>query len=68
VHDIAPLVQLVLVLGAVATPAVLLARVIQGDERGSLSHLFRAPDHTAWPRGVQEEEPTPWVLPAPAAG
>src|SRR5262249_34245586 len=40
VNDIAPLVQIVLMLGAVATPAVLLARVIQGDERGSLRYLL----------------------------
>ena len=60
--EIAPLFQIVIVIAAVTTPAILLARVIAGGEKGSLASLFAAPDAAAWPRGVQEEDPTPWAI------
>ncbi|HEY6568677.1 MAG TPA: hypothetical protein VIZ22_00215 [Candidatus Limnocylindrales bacterium] len=68
-QDIAPIVQLVLVLAAVASPVILFARLVSGGEQGSLASLFTAPDTYTWPRGVQEEDPKPWVLGAtvPAA-
>jgi hypothetical protein len=66
VQDIAPLFDIVIVIAAVVTPAVLLVRLVRGGEPGSLSTLFAAPDHNAWPRGVQEEEPSPWAFGTPA--
>ena len=69
VQDIAPLFQIVIVIAAVVSPAVLLAKVVSGGEQGSLASLFSTPDANAWPRGVQEEDPKPWNLGAkvPAA-
>ena len=60
--DIAPLFETVLVIAAVASPAIFLARLVSGGEQGSLASLFSSPDANAWPRGVQEEDPKPWIL------
>ena len=60
--DIAPLFQIVLVIAAVASPAILLSRLVSSGERGSLATLFSTPDPNAWPRGVQEEDPKPWIF------
>ena len=65
-QDIAPFFNIVIVIAAVVTSAVVLVRLVQGGETGSLATLFVAPDHNAWPRGVQEEEPSPWAF-SPAA-
>jgi hypothetical protein len=67
VQDIAPLFDIVIVIAAVVTPAVVLVRLVRGGEKGSLASLFAAPDHNAWPRGVQEEEPSPWAFGKPAS-
>ena len=61
-QDIAPFFNIVIVIAAVVTPAVVLVRLVRGGETGSLATLFVAPDHNAWPRGVQEEEPSPWAF------
>lgn len=61
-QDIAPLFQMIIVIAAVASPAILLARLVGGGEQGSLANLFSAPDPNPWPRGVQEEDPRPWIL------
>ena len=65
-QDIAPFFDIVIVIAAVVTPAVVLVRLVRGGETGSLATLFVAPDHNAWPRGVQEEEPSPWAFGTPA--
>ena len=67
--DIAPLFEMALVIAAVASPAILVARLLAGSEPGSLASLFSTSDTNTWPRGVQEEDPKPWVLGAtvPAA-
>lgn len=64
--NIAPLFEIVIVIAAVVTPAVLVARVLAAGEQGSLADLFRAPDASPWPVGVQEEEPAPWAFGTPA--
>ena len=62
-QDIAPLFQIVIVIAAVVSPVILLAKLVGGADQGSLAALFAPPqDHNAWPRGVQEEDPKPWVL------
>ena len=66
-QDIAPFFNSVIVIAAVVTPALVLARLVRGGEKGSLANLFMAPDHNAWPRGVQEAEPTPWAFAKPAS-
>ena len=58
-QDIAPFFDIVIVIAAVVTPAIVLVRLVRGGEEGSLANLFAAPDYNAWPRGVQEEEPQP---------
>lgn len=58
--DIGPILQILLAPIAVAAPLVLLVALLRGDESGSLSNLWSAPDYDAWPRGVQEEEPMRW--------
>jgi hypothetical protein len=65
--NIAPLFDIVIVIAAVVTPAVLAARVLRGGEQGSLADLFRAPVADAWPVGVQEEEPVAWAFGAAAS-
>ena len=52
-QDIAPFFNIVIVIAAVVTPAVVLVRLVRGGESGSLATLFVAPDHNAWPRGKQ---------------
>jgi hypothetical protein len=61
--------EIVITIAAVVTPAIVLAKLVSGGEQGSLVSLFSTPDANAWPRGVQEEDPKPWVLGAtvPAA-
>jgi hypothetical protein len=66
VQDIAPFFDIVIVIAAVVTPALVFVRLVRGGESGSLAALFVAPDHNAWPRGVQEEEPSPWAFGTPA--
>jgi hypothetical protein len=66
VQDIAPFFDIVIVIAAVVTPAIVLVRLVRGGEEGSLANLFAAPDYNAWPRGVQEEEPRPWAFATPA--
>ena len=59
-QDIAPLFNIVITIGAVVTPVVLFARLLDRGEPFSLAALFyTAPDSNPWPHGVQEEEPTP---------
>lgn len=41
----------------------LIRRVLGGTD---FAALYRAPAGDAWPRGVQEEDPRPWGLAAPA--
>ena len=65
-QDIAPLFNIVITIGAVVTPVVLFARLLNRGEPFSLADLFKAPDSSPWPRGVQEEEPAPWAFGAPA--
>jgi hypothetical protein len=60
VPDIASLVQILLAILVIAGPSLLLAVLVRGDETWSLTNLWTAPDHDAWPRGVQEEEPFRW--------
>jgi hypothetical protein len=68
VQDIAPIVQIVLVLAAVATPAILFARIVSGDSPLSFASMFYVAERDdAWPRGVQEEEPIHYALGAAGA-
>jgi hypothetical protein len=46
---------------ALATLILLLVKVI-APEGVVIDDLFRRPTDMDWPRGVQEEEPTPWRL------
>jgi hypothetical protein len=67
VTEIAPILQILFAPIAVAAPLVLLVALLRGDEPGSLTNIWSAPDFDAWPRGVQEEEPMRWGI-AAAAG
>ena len=66
--DTTSLFQIVLVIAAVVTPAIVLARLLGGSEEGSLASLFVYSDHDVWPRGVQEEDPKPWAFGADGSG
>jgi len=39
---------------------IVLTRWLAGPEPGDIARIFGAPWEPAWPRGVQEEELTPW--------
>jgi hypothetical protein len=67
VQDLAPLFQIVIVIAAVVSPILLIARILRGSEPVTLAWLVYAPDDRAWPRGVQEEEPVSFVFGATAA-
>jgi hypothetical protein len=67
VQDLVPLFQIVIVIAAVVSPILLVARILRGDEPLSLARLLYAPDDRAWPRGVQEEEPVRFVFGASGA-
>ena len=66
-QDLAPMFQIVIVIAAVVTPILVLARFIRGGEPASFARLFYVPDGPSWPRGVQEEEPVHYVFGGSAA-
>ena len=67
-QDIVPLFQIVIVIAAVVTPALLFVRYVRGDESMSMASLFYvASRDEAWPRGVQEEEPVHFAFGAAGA-
>ena len=66
-QDIAPLVQIVLVIAAVVTPIILLANFVRGDSPLSFAAMFYTAPEDAWPHGVQEEEPIHYALGAAGA-
>ncbi len=59
-NDIQSLFEIIVLVAMVATPAILLVRVLAGGEGVSLADLFAVSVDLPWPRGVQEEEPTRW--------
>jgi hypothetical protein len=67
VQDLAPMFQIVIVIAAVVTPILVLARLIQGAEPATLARMFYVPEGPSWPRGVQEEEPIHFVFGGSAA-
>ena len=58
-QDLAPLFQIVIVIAAVVSPILLITRILRGNGPLTFAQLVYAPDAPAWPRGVQEEEPSP---------
>lgn len=58
--DYATLLQMAATIVLVVAPAVLLNRLLAGDEGSTLTDILAIPIDPPWPRGVQEEEPVPW--------
>ena len=58
-NDITTFIQLLVTIAVVTAPIIVAIRFI-GDASGWLTALVSGVQPTAWPRGVQEEDPTPW--------
>jgi len=55
-NDLVELLRIALALGLVATPPIIIARLIAGPDRASLADLLAFTTDQPRPRGVQEED------------
>jgi hypothetical protein len=60
VNDLLSLVQILAISTLVVAPAIVINRLLDRSEGGTLADLFAIPLDAPWPRGVQEEEPARW--------
>jgi hypothetical protein len=60
VTDFMFLIQFASATALIVAPAVLINRLLDPTDGGTLANLFAIPLDQPWPRGVQEEEPTRW--------
>jgi hypothetical protein len=68
VNDVAPLLEIVAWAAAVLLPPILLHRLASHADWPGLEVVFRMPLEEPWPRGMQEEEHSPWRLEALSRG
>ena len=60
--DLATLIEIIVYTALTVAPAVLLIRLLGGNDGPNLPVILGTPLDPPWPRGVQEEEPVPWHL------
>jgi hypothetical protein len=63
-NDFAAVLEIAAYAAVVLIPAILVNRFLGGSDGPGLEAVFRIPLDQPWPRGVQEEELTPWRLDA----
>lgn len=59
-NDLLSIVQILGISTLVVAPAIVINRLLDRSEGGTLADLFAIPLDAPWPRGVQEEEPVRW--------
>ena len=60
--DLGTLLQIVLAAAVTATPIAVIVLLIAGRDTDGAAASFRSPTDLAWPVGVQEEDPQPWMM------
>jgi hypothetical protein len=60
VTDLIFIAQVAGAFALIVAPAVLINRLLDPTDGGTLANLFAIPLDQPWPRGVQEDEPIRW--------
>ena len=60
--DLGTLLQIVLAAAVTATPIAVIVLLIAGRDTDGAAASFRSATDLAWPVGVQEEDPQPWMM------